>query len=378
MYGQTEATARMAYLPPALVERQPQAIGGPIPGGSFELVPVDDQPAGVGELVYRGPNVMMGYADSDADLAVGAVVDALHTGDLARHHAVDDVYEIVGRRARFVKPFGLRIDLDALEADLASVGEVALGGDDDRLVVVAPGGSGDVIRQRIGARAGLPGAMVLVDTAGPIPRTETGKVDYAALQHTGRTDRAAAPVAAAAASSVAATYRAVFGRTDVAPSSTFVSLGGDSMSYVECAVRLEDAVGRLPADWHLRTVSELDAPSAPQRLRQLDTTTILRAVGICVIVSTHMGLWFFPGGAHIMLAVVGYNLSRFQLSMADTGDPCAPSCGPPGESSRPSSGGWPSRCSSSAATGSSRCSSSTTTSARRRTNRADGTSGSSR
>ena len=58
----------------------------------------------------------------------------------------------------------------------------------------------------------------------------------------------------------------------------------------------------------------------PQRLRRLDTSTILRAVGICLIVSTHMGLWFFPGGAHIMLAVVGYNLSRFQLSMADTGD----------------------------------------------------------
>ena len=79
-------------------------------------------------------------------------------------------------------------------------------------------------------------------------------------------------------------------------------------------------VGRLPADWHLRTVTELDAPRSPQRLRRLDTTTILRAVGICFIVSTHMGLWFFPGGAHIMLAVVGYNLSRFQLSMADTGD----------------------------------------------------------
>ena len=69
MYGQTEATARMGYLPPELVERHPQAIGRPIPGGSFELVAVDDQPADVGELVYRGPNVMMGYAVSDADLA---------------------------------------------------------------------------------------------------------------------------------------------------------------------------------------------------------------------------------------------------------------------------------------------------------------------
>ncbi len=320
MYGQTEATARMAYLPPELVERHPQAIGRPIPGGSFELVAVDDQPADVGELVYRGPNVMMGYAVSDADLAVGAVVEALHTGDLARHHAADDVYEIVGRRARFVKPFGLRVDLDALEVDLSTVvGEAAVGGDDDGLVVVAPGASADAIRRRVSGRSGLPEATLLVDTERPIPRTETGKVDYAAVSQRGRAGRAAAPFPAPV-SSVAATYETVLGRTDVTPTSTFVSLGGDSMSYVECAVRLEDVVGRLPADWHLRTVSELDAPRPPQRLRRLDTTTILRAVGICCIVSTHMGLWFFPGGAHIMLAVVGYNLSRFQLSMAGTGD----------------------------------------------------------
>ena len=195
MYGQTEATARMAYLPPELVERHPQAIGRPIPGGSFELVAVDDQPADVGELVYRGPNVMMGYAVSDADLAVGAVVEALHTGDLARHHAADDVYEIVGRRARFVKPFGLRVDLDALEVDLSTVvGEAAVGGDDDGLVVVAPGASADAIRRRVSGRSGLPEAMLLVDTERPIPRTETGKVDYAAVSQRGRPGRAAAPL----------------------------------------------------------------------------------------------------------------------------------------------------------------------------------------
>ena len=62
MYGQTEATARMAYLPPALAAAHPQAIGRAIPGGHLELRPVDGAPDGVGELVYRGPNVMLGYA----------------------------------------------------------------------------------------------------------------------------------------------------------------------------------------------------------------------------------------------------------------------------------------------------------------------------
>ena len=73
MYGQTEATARMAWLPPDRADAHPEAVGIPIPGGSFRLEPVDevDEP-GVGELVYAGPNVMQGYAVSAADLARGS------------------------------------------------------------------------------------------------------------------------------------------------------------------------------------------------------------------------------------------------------------------------------------------------------------------
>ena len=62
MYGQTEATARMAYLPPDLALTHPQAIGVPVPGGALTLEPVDGGNDGVGELVYTGPNVMLGYA----------------------------------------------------------------------------------------------------------------------------------------------------------------------------------------------------------------------------------------------------------------------------------------------------------------------------
>lgn len=118
MYGQTEATARIAFLEPRLAERHPEAIGVAIPGGHLELRPLDGVPDGVGELVYSGPNVMLGYATTQAELALGATLDELRTGDVARFHADDGVFEVVGRRSRFVKPFGLRIDLDAVEADL--------------------------------------------------------------------------------------------------------------------------------------------------------------------------------------------------------------------------------------------------------------------
>ena len=182
MYGQTEATARMAYLPPALATEHPQAIGRAIPGGHLELRPVDGAPAGVGELVYRGPNVMLGYATDQSELALGATVDELATGDMARYDPTADVFEIVGRRSRFVKPFGLRIDLDSVEAELATAGfDVVATGDDDMLVVGAPGGPVEAIKERVVALTGLPAGAVCVERA-PVPRTASGKVDYETLR----------------------------------------------------------------------------------------------------------------------------------------------------------------------------------------------------
>ena len=112
MYGQTEATARMAYLPPELAAEVPGAVGIPVPGGSFRIDPVPGLEHG--ELVYTGPNVMLGYAESPADLAAGRTSTELRTGDLARQHPAG-VYEVVGRRSRFVKIVGLRVDLGQVE-----------------------------------------------------------------------------------------------------------------------------------------------------------------------------------------------------------------------------------------------------------------------
>ena len=58
---------------------------------------------------------MLGYAEPPADLALGRTSHELRTGDLARQHD-DGLYEIVGRRSRFAKLFGLRIDLDRVES----------------------------------------------------------------------------------------------------------------------------------------------------------------------------------------------------------------------------------------------------------------------
>ena len=140
MYGQTEATARMAYLPPAHGVDAPAGDRPGRPWRPLRAAAGRRPAAGVGELIYRGPNVMLGYATTDEDLARGGTLDELATGDLARYDERAGVYEIVGRRSRFVKPFGLRIELDAIERALAADGIDAVAtGDDDRLVVVAPG-----------------------------------------------------------------------------------------------------------------------------------------------------------------------------------------------------------------------------------------------
>ncbi|NNE12456.1 MAG: AMP-binding protein, partial [Ilumatobacter sp.] len=182
MYGQTEATARMAYLPPTLARLNPGAIGVAIPGGELRIDPVDGDGDGSGELVYRGANVMMGYARDADDLARGAELDELRTGDLARFDETAGVFEIVGRRSRFVKPFGLRIDLDQVEARLRAVtAPVAVTGDDERIYIVAPGADAAAVRSAAARQTSLPARLISVSTDVAIPRTTSGKVDLSAV-----------------------------------------------------------------------------------------------------------------------------------------------------------------------------------------------------
>jgi hypothetical protein len=346
MYGATEATARMAVLPPDLALTRPAAVGYAVPGGSFSVAPVDvpapaeESPGvGIGELVYAGPNVMLGYAESPEDLARGRDADVLRTGDLARVHP-DGLVEVVGRRSRFAKVFGLRVDLDRVESALAEVGLVGRAADGgDRVVVVidAPGSetSARVQEQATEAlrRLGVPPTAVLL-RPGPVPRLSSGKPDYPAIARAGREagltplHRAATPAAVARdprrpGEDVADVFRTVLGRPDVGPGDTFVSLGGDSLSYVEASLRLESILGRLPEDWHTMPVEALGrrdletADGAPdvrrRRLRSVETNVLLRALAIVMIVGSHANLFTLLGGAHVLFGMAGYNVARFQL-----------------------------------------------------------------
>jgi acyl-coenzyme A synthetase/AMP-(fatty) acid ligase len=357
MYGQTEATARMAYLPPHLAASRPEAIGVPIPGGSFRLEPVageaptgsaDAIPDGVGELVYSGPNVMLGYARSPSDLRLGRVVDELRTGDLARR-ADDGLYELVGRRGRFVKVFGLRIDPQRIEARLDRDGITAccVGADDDLAVAVVGAADPHTVRRLVAAECGLPARVVRVCPVPELPRLASGKVDHAAVRDLTRA--AAQPAGAQPAvgaqplagsdarvpaprgggepdADLRALYAELLDRPDATVDSSFVSLGGDSLSYVEVSLRLELVLGRLPPGWHTMRIRDLRPALAcagtdrATRLRTIDTSVAIRAIAIVFIVGSHIDVFDLPGGAHLLIGLAGYNFARFHLTAAERGE----------------------------------------------------------
>ena len=322
MYGQTEATARMAYLPPALAGARPDAIGIPIPGGDFRLEPVEGAPPGVGEIVYTGPNVMMGYAEQATDLARGPELTELHTGDLGRQ-ADDGLWEITGRRSRCGKVLGLRLDLDRIERGLADATGTAVRavapGDRLHLFVDRPGVA-DRLPALLGEIVALPPAAVCVHRVPELPRTESGKVDYAAL---GARATAAdtppprrTPSEGTSAESLRGIYARVLGRPDATLDDTFVSLGGDSLSFVEIATQLGERLGTLPSGWQHRTIRDLAARQRPTRRRvtPVEVPVVLRALAIIAIVGSHADVWTVLGGAHVLLAVAGYNMARFSLT----------------------------------------------------------------
>lgn len=325
MYGATEATARMAYLPPQLAQSHPSSIGLPIPGGSFSIEPLDgSSDPEVGELVYRGANVMMGYAHNSADLALGKTVDTLHTGDVARR-TPDGLYEVIGRSSRFVKLFGLRIELHRVEAALSADGVTAFCIDDDERLVVASACPDERAVQRIAvAASGLSAAAIRVITMAELPLMPSGKPDYQAIRDVAH--RTAEPAKSPTdLRDLFADVLQIDPRT-IQPDQSFVDLGGNSLSYVAMSVRLERALGRLPVDWQRRSLADLERITPPERRSwpwlgaTLETSVALRAAAIVLIVGSHATLYEMWGGAHLLLGIAGSNFGRFCLTPVSRSD----------------------------------------------------------
>ncbi|UWQ77294.1 AMP-binding protein [Leisingera sp. M658] len=314
MYGQTEATARISYLPPELALDTPGAAGRAIPGGRLLLRSAAGTeittPEGEGELIYQGPNVMMGYAESHADLAKGAGLSELATGDLARRDA-NGLYHITGRLSRMSKIAGLRIGHDAIERALAAQGhETAVWGDDSR-ISIAICGAEDGIAAMAAKLTGIGQQHFTVLPRKSLPRRANGKIDYPALK--------AQSAQRKPARNVLAVFQAAFAPQSVGRNDSFAALGGDSLRHVELSLALDEALGGAPAGWENMPISTLEQ-AAPAPGASLPFDLVARVAAILAVVVAHQTLWPVFGGAAAMVILMGMSVAGFRWEALKSGD----------------------------------------------------------
>lgn len=189
MYGAAEATARMGYLPPEMAVKKKGSMGIPIPGGKFKLIGTDGQvitaPLTTGELIYEGRNVTLGYAENGKDLALGDERHGiLETGDMAQFDK-DGYYYIVGRKKRFLKIYGNRVNLDEIDRLIKGEFEIEVasaGVDDHMYIFVTDDKLAESVREFVVLKTKLNQAAFKVIVVEDIPKSDSGKTLYQELE----------------------------------------------------------------------------------------------------------------------------------------------------------------------------------------------------
>jgi acyl-coenzyme A synthetase/AMP-(fatty) acid ligase len=184
-YGQTEGTARMAYLQPEMAINKIGSIGKAIPGGLLSLIDENgneiSETEATGEMVYKGCNVTLGYAYQGKDLNRGDENNGvLRTGDIARRDS-EGYYYIVGRISRFLKLYGIRIGLDESEQMIKAAFDtdcICTGNDEKMIVLLTDKNKKEAIYNYLIEKTGLFHSAVEAVVVDEIPRNENGKSIY--------------------------------------------------------------------------------------------------------------------------------------------------------------------------------------------------------
>lgn len=295
MYGQTEASPRIAYLPPKLASRYPGTIGKAIPGGTLKLINEFGEEIGEidtpGELTYQGPNVMIGYAENITQLSTDQTPEQLLTGDIACRNAAGLFY-ITGRSSRFVKPFGIRINLDDVQSFVKNIiAQSAVTGNDSNIMIALESdlpehsitqlNENDLIN-KLSHKYALPPQVFIIRRYTSLPRLSTGKLDYKQIldQATGLKENTGVTKDPRRRSwltsayeylidmmelrpkrweSILQVYQSVFPDSELKCSDSFSTLHSDSMSYVMLSLELEKCFGnKLPDNWQELSIDELN------------------------------------------------------------------------------------------------------------------------
>lgn len=189
MYGQCEATARMGYLPAEKALEKCGSMGIAIPGGKFRLIDTYSkditEPYVAGELVYEGQNVMLGYAECGDDLIKGDECrGVLQTGDMAQFDE-DGYYYIVGRKKRFLKIYGNRVNLDEVDrlvkAKFDNMDCASSGIDDHMYLFLTDATRAEEVKEFVIQKIGLNSAAFKTVIIDEIPKNDSGKILYKEL-----------------------------------------------------------------------------------------------------------------------------------------------------------------------------------------------------
>lgn len=181
MYGQTEATARISFVPPEKLHEKITSIGKPILNGKFLI---DKESS---ELLYEGPNVFGGYVEKISDLVTWKEIKQLSTGDLGKVDE-DGYYFIIGRIKRIIKIFGNRLNLDDLESFFKNKFEgtnfACIGLEDKNILVITDTDkvSLEDIKKVIGQELKIHSSVIRHKIINEFSLTSNGKINYKELQ----------------------------------------------------------------------------------------------------------------------------------------------------------------------------------------------------
>lgn len=371
MYGQTE-TLRSTFLAPDEVDRHPNSIGRAISIAKIYVVRADGTPCDPnepGELVQTGDTVALGYWNdpertaqifrpAPAASAPGSEpAMAAWSGDVVTYDEDGRLY-YVGREDDLIKTSGYRVSPTEIENILYASGQVetaaVVGVKHSELgqVVVAfvtTRGHEPLDRDSLFAycRQQLPGYMLpsQIVHRDVLPLNANSKIDrrrlvseYGEQLHDTVLERPRAqlqmpgtkksdPMGAALeflgmrrrrSASVGEIFAAAFNLKSIDDQKSFSSLGGDSLSYVDVSIALEDFIGHVPQNWENMTIQELEQiPRSNSSSITVAPDVLLRAATILGVVAVHNRYPILMGAPSLLFVLSGWSFARFTWN----GDP---------------------------------------------------------
>lgn len=338
-YGATETPQAIAWnmaesAPPGPHALRSIPIGEATPGFELSIEQADGAVAAtgeIGEIVVRSALLSRGTVEAGV-VRPHSPQGTYRTGDRAIRLPSGKIM-LTGRRDDQVKVRGYRVELTDVAAGLErdprvrQASAILLGAPDEGrieafAVLAEPGSAtGPGLQQALAAVRPsylVPHRIHVVET---LPLLANGKLDRQALRRLAQDadaqdSKGDAPTAAEA--TLMAAWAAVLNRPVPSPRRSFAELGGDSLSFVQAFLALEEQIGSVPEGWQFRPISELVKPAAspvPGWGRSIDTATLVRAVVILSIVAFHFGLFRYGGGATSALFIVsGFLFGGLQMT----------------------------------------------------------------